>query len=589
MPSYLGPGYSRIGSSDGRGDKCQKCGRCDHVTKCQSGLEYCYKCWKTVYGIITRNDTKIEVNHTAYIREMAKRKFLPDGMYCMGGSMARYSAQAKKSIENEVDAILARVTNPMPHVDAALFETYRKFVMDHLPTVFDKLKITNWVTFEEWNSHFPASRRAINLKTWLTLRVPGSDTDVTAFDENELRKLTKQKPFLKMDKDPHDEGPIHKKAPRMIMAQSDQVAIVLGLVITNINKAIEDLWKYREDNGIVYACGATPATLSVSFAEAQRRGGRYLDNDFSQYDSTQHSGFCSLLCDIYSWIVDSKALEQLPPGLAHNFTRMRALICANTRGRTRFGMMLQLVGTMKSGQADTCLGNTLNNVFTHLFAFQRANPDLTFDQILADLLMHVLGDDNSTCVPFTWSVDGIEDTMERLGLMPKLVEKQWEDVEFLHLLPVPVEAENVPLRMTLMPGRILARLLLSHALPKDPAAHRVALSKCLMAIAGHCPPLSSFARALSQSAISVARFPKPRSFDRGLEKSQSVRSSFGWYLSNVSDFKDSAYATDATHQFYMRRYGLNEAAYQELLSRIENPVLLHSDWLINHVIDIDNP
>ena len=102
---------------------------------------------------------------------------------------------------------------------------------------------------------------------------------------------------------------------------------------------------------------------------------------------------------VYDWLIKNYFVN-LSANFACNFKLVRKTLCGTTQRRTRYGLFIKLAlaSTMKSGQADTCLGNTLNNVWAHLFALAK-NNNCSMREMYYRIVMHVLGDDNSTRIP----------------------------------------------------------------------------------------------------------------------------------------------------------------------------------------------
>lgn len=597
LPSYYGPKTDFAGMARPAEGVCQRqgCGSTRHLSSTESGYTYCFNCWKRLPVIAVREGCDViadeRTNKTTYA-VMCKRGYLPNGMYHLGGNVMDYPIAADSTLYNELLATYLRITNPMPRVNRALFSKFIRQVKDFLPEFFERLPEIQWVTFEEWNAHFPPARRATNLTTWEKIRV---GEDVKAFTKEEYKRILRQLPFLKKDKDPKGEGLCSVKAPRFIMAQTDEVSIILGMVIMSINRAIEKLLKaeMRDDNGaIIFACGLTPYDLSKTFQRVKDFDYQSWDDDFSQYDSTQHEQLCLFLVDIYDFIFKNKVTQQAPDGLMRAFKHIRTAICGLTRGRTRFGLLLQIPGTMKSGQADTCLGNSLTNIFTHLFAISENNPGLSMRQVYRDLIMHVLGDDNSMACPDFWKLDKVEDIMLQLGLISKLEKKDFFDIKFLNMMPIPVEKakDGLDIRMTVMPGRILKRILYTHKEPVDRSVHCFALAKCLEAIADHHPLIKSFSDGL-RDAYGTSRKPLFAKIvyrnDWQLEKSNAFKNQgLGWYLAQCADElskQPKATPNAETDAYIQRRYRISHC-YEEVKEAVRLSWKTSSSIFVNQII-----
>jgi len=534
----------------------------------------------------------------------SKRKFQPDGMYFMGGSLQYYTTCAARNFENELSAALARITNPKTHVCPKEWRRFEQKVYHYLPEFFKQLPDITPVSFDEWNSHFSQSRRKVNAKTWAEMT--DKNGKFKAIDKRTAQKWLRQSPMIKQDKDDHNSG----KSPRLVLAQSNYVAITMGMVIASINRSIEKMLKINADSNIIFACGLTPTELSESFQKAKDGDYDYIDNDYSQYDATQHFGFGRILERVYGYIFDKNSMSGFDPILLSNFTLIRSLIHTTTNARLRYGLYMRCTGQMKSGQADTCLGNTLNNIFAHLYAFSVAGK-VTMRTVERNIIMHVLGDDNSTAVRRTgWSkglnLQTITETMEKLGLMPKLEWKEFDEVKFLNLIPLPVQRRIAPsqlagktyvktIQMSLMAGRIAHRILSTTKRPECVPAHCIGLSKCLGSICSHDPMGSAIASSI---AMRFGGHPDPNQVKGRVHRSQELKkqvtSRFGYYLDEllrtrrISLLQNSDKPTTATYQFYAKRYGMSVLDVHRSISHLkENSAYYHTDKYIDELIFVD--
>jgi len=540
--------------------------------------------------MVVRQDCEVTVNKASAAQAQSLYKHRDDGMYMFGACLGSFKMSCRKDLQNEINAALMRITNPMPIVNQTTFADFINQVRRFLPVLLKDLEVNKFPTFSEWNAPFPKGRRTKNEKCYE--RMVDKNGHFIPFSQSELRRVAKQLPFLKTDKDAHVDI-IGDKAARFIMAQTDETAITLGLVLTGINQALERLWSFPTSN-VVFACGKTPYTLSRSFQAAKNISGINLDNDYSQYDATQHVQFCNLLVEIYDWILVNKNLEQLDPNLMHNYGLIRRHICGTTRARTHFGMLLVVNGQMKSGQADTCMGNTINNVLSHLYALAR-NNGVEMADIYKQILMHVLGDDNSTSIPNGMRFDRVERIMVELGLQPKLEIKRFEEVKFLNMIPYPVEEEEdgTNIRMAPLAGRFAERLFCSGTQPPSWRLQLIALGYCVNSIAGFVPFMAAIVKSLWDAAgftpTKSSKTGKRASGDRDYQFSNAVKSHLGWFLSQTFQTdQPPATANRRTELFLMERYHVDSFGMQAIVAALENPLLFHSDRWIQHIIDIDS-
>lgn len=589
MPSYIGKQHFNMGAYTRLGAACDLCPAVLNVFVSPQGHSLCYKCWKKQLGIVTRPECEVTVNSRTAVTGASLYKHRDDGLYVFGACLGSFKMSCRKDLQNEINAALLRVTNPMPRVNQNTFGDFLRQVRLFLPTLLRDLKVDEFPSFEEWNSSFNKGRRTLNSKCWRAMT--DGNGNVLPFSTVELRRVAKQLPFLKTDKDGHDDI-LGDKAARFIMAQTDATAVTLGMVLSGISRAIEKLWSFPTSN-VVFACGKTPYTLSRSFMASKVLNGTNLDNDYSQYDASQHTQFCDLLVEIYDWILTNKCDEHLDPNLLHNYGAIRRHICGRTRARTRFGMLLVVNGQMKSGQADTCMGNTINNVLSHLYALAR-NNGTSMEYIYNNIIMHVLGDDNSTSIPRGMRFDRVERIMEELGLLPKLEVKEFDQIKFLNMIPYPVakEEDGVDIRLAPMAGRFAERLFCASVCPPSLKLHLTALGHCVNSVASFHP----FMRAMVESMWDVAKFDESAKSrkgirakgDRGYSESKAITQHLGWFLSQAYTHKDQpASANDKTFDFIKRRYGLDDWGVQRTIEALESPKLFHSDRWILRIIEAD--
>ncbi len=334
---------------------------------------------------------------------------------------------------NELASLVRRQCADTPRPDVELYQRFDEWIHEHFNELFPGMErnlgpLDLTKDFHEWNAKFKKSVRTANERAFERLASPCTDEDV--------RKMLKIKMFLKLEKiDKADWGSFDPlTAPRAISSFSALCNVATGPPVARMQHALHAVWGYV--SGVI--CNSLPSIcfpaamnldkLSTVFTRAINRfaGGQALENDFTLYDSTHSPESQRVLLRIYErlGIFDDYPL----------FERVRRGQAGACHGLTRHGWEFIEQSTLKSGQADTCLANTIINVLVHLHILSRLNPTLTLGQILNRTFIAAMGDDNVLYADPEICTAGMGAMFEAYGFIAKQKQvNRPQDVTFLNL------------------------------------------------------------------------------------------------------------------------------------------------------------
>lgn len=342
---------------------------------------------------------------------------IPTRAYCMAASTQK----------NELRSLAMRQLSATPKVDDAMFFKLKAWVIENRHDIFPGLDSNICAfgpdadrLFDEWNRKFPKATRNANAKAWPQVKRDGLSARM-------LRKVSTIKLFLKSEKyDKADIGMVDPSlAPRCISSWCAYVNVAtfcLSLFHEYLCKIWGDHTRTRTGalKNVCFPAGMNGEHLSAYFSSLMEEFGaaQSFEDDFTLFDSTQNARSHELLMLIYSWA----GLDTWP-----NFTTIRRAQAGVCKGVTRHGVKYTDCYTMRSGSADTCLGNTIVNYLYHMFAIAYLNrvgeAMPSFRTTHDNVAMLVLGDDNVTLVRNGWTVAGVPSVLNSLGLISKLTKR----------------------------------------------------------------------------------------------------------------------------------------------------------------------
>jgi hypothetical protein len=294
----------------------------------------------------------------------------------------------------------------------------------------------------------------------------------------EFDKQMRMDCFVKKDK--YDKCGLFEVDPtfanRNISPFTPYVNSVTGPVIDAIQQYLHREW----NDWILFAAGCNTERLSDWVAESDHSW-TMLENDFSYYDSSISTHAQAVLIRLYS---KTGILEHAP-----SFHRVKLAQSMKTSGRSRLGIKMIAKGTMKSGASDTCLGNSVLNVFAHLHCLAAINH-CAVSQLHTKVRMAILGDDNIMFVHPSLTVVGLAEEIAKLGFTSKL--KQVSKVTDLVFLNNRLYPTVDGLRFGPLLGRLLTRLGFTTKKMRDSAPYIEAISQGFAAPATYVPVLANY-------------------------------------------------------------------------------------------------
>lgn len=380
-----------------------------------------------------------------------------------------FRTTAATAPENEAAALYYRNLATSPKSTRAEWDPLIQFLKQNLNILFPHFQdhFRSWWTIEEWLSRATSST-VIKRDVKAAYDLFWNMGPAARFY---MRKC-KAKGFVKKDNDK-----VSYKA-RMIQSMEPLFTGYTACVISTIQEVVETILS----SNIFFAAGKTQEELAPWFASIP---GDYkiISLDMTNYDSTQRKGAIELELAFYSKIMKIYNFE-FRHWMMEIFRRQKIDMKGGTKWYKYF-----VSYTKKSGAKDTCLGNSIQNYLSILWAVCRSAG---VDPVVATrdhlVYMTLMGDDNLLAVPRGWDMSRLGRELEDLGYIPKQLA---EDV-FLNLRPVPTSEYGDSYVMSLLSGRILARLFSTMArLPSEKAAmgHLHGLMVNMLPQANHDPIL----------------------------------------------------------------------------------------------------
>jgi len=351
---------------------------------------------------------------------------------------------------------------------------------------------------------------------------------------------------------------------RPISAFSPEANVATGPSVASIQHYLHKEW----DDWLFFAAGKNGEDLARWF-NACDHSWQIIEDDFGQFDASQSLPVQKFLVWFYE-----------KTGIFKNDSRFKKYKCAQsykTNGGTSFGVKFKVVGTMKSGASDTCLGNTLVNVFAHLYCLAKIN-NTTIASLKSKVRMAALGDDNLAFVHPSLTTKGLEEQMIKLGFLAKtLRKKRVEDIVFLNQRPYRVGEEYVWAPLI---GRLISRLFWTTKSPRDPLVYTSEIVRAFMTTANHVPILNDFLmRIWYLTSPEVIGVNKHR---RGFNLTDEM------YLKIVN--QSPSMESQETRDMVMSIYGLSSLDFDQLRHYIQTlPSLTTtlSHPLLDRLFDVD--
>lgn len=490
------------------------------------------------------------------------------------------------SLEAEMQAAVYRQCSQVPPQDKSSWDELEEFVGlkagVHTPLWGTSPRYSSFtesftpagkrLTREEWNSHFPEARRKAHDMAYKAYWFAPADKAI-------YKKWCTIAMFVKREKlDKCGEW----YAPRVISSFDPKVTAFTGPCITAVQNWLHSWWNGK-NVPVLFAAGSTIERMSEAFDHQHASGRKCFTVDMSIFDST-----VGKRCHDFGMKLYRKIGFEMDP----HFLDLRAVQGGTLKGYGVSGCRFMAPDSMKSGQADTCVLNSIINVICHLYAIAKSNNIVDVDgklcmrRTLDKTFMMVMGDDNLGFVDGDLDLKGVPGILYRLGLIPKFnEEKDPEQAVFLNMLPYPVGGGKHRFAPKL--GRLMARLGWATSFQKDIRAFMCGIGRGFETSCQHVPVL----RALVQRLVRLGRRVNGVSHDRGLHLTERFRRQHLGFTHSIVDAGSSGTEpTTETFTFMSTRYGWSDEDIRRLEADIgswPDPPALVGDCLLEEAIFLD--
>lgn len=298
---------------------------------------------------------------------------------------------------------------------------------------------------------------------------------------NAVFEVPPRKVFVKREKESQSTlfGVSRYPDARGIQGFDAHTNIRLGPWMTRIQNVVEAVLSPVNSN-IIFACGLSGDMISDLFQRLSKSD-KVFEDDFTLYDTTFNRTMHQMVVEFYRYL-----------GVPEVDLDIRLQQVDGT-GVTRHGCKFEVLGSMKSGASDTCLGNSIINVLSHVWCLSKENK-ITLEKAWNNLLMAVLGDDNVFVMPSYFRYAMIKQNMADIGLLSKIDVKGNMNYTFLNFIPFPC-IDRV--RAVLKPGRILSRIQVSDTPQASFIDYQAGVALGLIGMSRDVPILYSFLQRLS--------------------------------------------------------------------------------------------
>jgi hypothetical protein len=306
-------------------------------------------------------------------------------------------------------------------------------------------------TFHDWNKTIrDPKKKQKSLDAFLT-----RDFDENKEDDWLVRAFPKKEAIVgKMKK----QGKPDSFAPRCVQAASQFLNNIMGPHVFSVTEVIKKQWNWNNNGSIItYANGLNRIQIGKWFNDAISYVSNFgkakaYDSDFSTYDKThtkKHLKFEKFICS-----------RIVPMSKRCHKAWNKSII---TKGSMPSGLKYKTIGCRKSGYMNTTSGNTILNVFSHVWALMRCF-NMSLDEILAGPFRIIfLGDDVLMITTEEYANKfKNSDIISRLGWKVKNNVTELHEAVFCSSIFMPVNTpQGKSYMMTNLPGRLLARTFFS--------------------------------------------------------------------------------------------------------------------------------
>lgn len=369
--------------------------------------------------------------------------------------------------------------------------------------------------------------------------------------------------FIKADMQlPKAGGRLEGEAPRLIQALRKQTTnVYLGPFMSHLSKVIAkpllDYPFYEEDDFVsallddglpqcLYSSGSDSIRIGQWYDHHVRHGRKFLENDFSRFDSTQGEG-ASLIEHLY-YEETGYLNDNIKIALKHQ---------TRTSGDGKYHSY-KVNWTRKSGDQNTSVGNTLINITALGGALNAFKGLYRLDSRFKDFnwWMIALGDDNTVAYEGCSEQDlpelvtYIENFLSNLGLKPKLASCKVPSYLSAFFVPCQVqEGKRTIDTHVLMPNLVdhLSKMGVTTGVMTDCAVGRMKGNLGGLGNTRHMPIVRVF-------------------HEYYCSRAEQANTSGAWANQHHQLATAEVRPTDKTYQWYESAYGVSESDIEDLES-----------------------
>lgn len=315
-------------------------------------------------------------------------------------------------------------------------------------------------------------------KTWInSLQSIKKSLKMEGLKQNEINGIvdehdTSVKAFIKMEpanmKEKHVPVQCQQIDPRVISGRFETYDSRAGARVKRVSKLLSSIWSYTENQQVEGQYRRIPSITYFSTGHNRITIGKWFDavqdwylynTDYSRFDASTSIPLQMLEHDIiFSLVNDPEIIKWL---------NVQLITCGKMKWMDKneiITLIYKTLGTRKSGDQNTSLGNTIINVLVQLWAIARVHNKSAVTLVLNDQIRFlVLGDDTVIASKFLINLHSYVQKVRLLGLTIDIARKSKYTVTFCssYFVPAVVNGEETHI-LTQKPGRNLTRAYTSH-------------------------------------------------------------------------------------------------------------------------------
>jgi hypothetical protein len=373
----------------------------------------------------------IETQHRGRCRKSQR-------LYGIGSGGYRPVAYAP-NLDNEEAAVKARILAVTPESDGGRVHACSAWVKKNIRKFFPRISRVFSVSFDVYlrRSNASASVKRQLRRTWAKLQAEGVDED-TVLSPAELHKWTFRKSFVKVENNVYrTPGGRKRKASRLIQGATPEFICLVGPWMMAFQDMVKSCW--GASNFLCFTSGVSSLACGKLI---DRAGWKILEDDIGAFDASVGSDWLKLELWVFRFFGCPRAVY--------------ALIRANidTHGITSKGIRYRREGMRKSGDPYTSVGNSMLNVFMHIFIYCEATEQQLWEAE-GNCVMLAQGDDNLMRYSLDVDIDWVARMLEFGFTSEAVFRDSLYDAEFCSNL---IYESDRGLTFAPKPGKVMAKL-----------------------------------------------------------------------------------------------------------------------------------